>query len=176
MNKSMEELISENRPAINTLVGKKDLVGVEIGTQEGYHAINMLRRLDIKKLYLVDPYISYPSSQKDNSSLMDIDKMIKAKEESIEILKEFGNVERIFKTSELASIVVTEPLDFVYIDGDHRREMVREDIVLWFPKIKAGGLIAGHDFKLGEQGVIKAVYESFGDWFKKDGWDWWRIR
>ena len=36
-------------------------------------------------------------------------------------------------------------LDFVYLDGNHEEPFVTEDINLWWPKIKSGGLLAGHD-------------------------------
>ena len=36
--------------------------------------------------------------------------------------------------------------DFVYIDGDHRYEYVKEDLAMWFPKVKIGGVFAGHDY------------------------------
>ena len=41
------------------LKGKKDLIGVEIGVFEADHALSLLENLDIKKLYLVDPYEMY---------------------------------------------------------------------------------------------------------------------
>lgn len=37
-------------------------------------------------------------------------------------------------------------LDLVYIDGNHAYDWVKEDIELWWPKIKKGGTIAGHDY------------------------------
>lgn len=37
-------------------------------------------------------------------------------------------------------------LDFVYLDGDHRGEQVEKDLTLWWPKVKPGGILAGHDF------------------------------
>jgi predicted O-methyltransferase YrrM len=36
-------------------------------------------------------------------------------------------------------------LDFVFLDGDHGEYGVRADIVAWIPKIKAGGMLLGHD-------------------------------
>ena len=175
MSKSSEELIAENRPAIDTLVGKKNLIGVEIGTDKGYHALNMIGRLNIKKLYLVDPYICYPASNSNSLEIEDESKAAKLREESAQNLYGHNNIERLLITSEEAASYVNVPLDFVYIDGDHRYEMVLKDIRLWYPKVKIGGLVAGHDFKLEEKGVINAVFQSFGDWFKKDGWDWWVI-
>ena len=36
--------------------------------------------------------------------------------------------------------------DFVYIDGDHSGESVARDIKQYFPKVKPGGYIGGHDY------------------------------
>lgn len=36
-------------------------------------------------------------------------------------------------------------LDFVYLDGDHRREAVALDLRLWWPKVRRNGVLAGHD-------------------------------
>lgn len=37
-------------------------------------------------------------------------------------------------------------LDFVYIDADHSYAGCRGDIVAWAHKVKAGGILAGHDY------------------------------
>lgn len=37
-------------------------------------------------------------------------------------------------------------LDFVFIDADHRYEYVKKDILAYLPKVKTGGIIAGHDY------------------------------
>jgi predicted O-methyltransferase YrrM len=52
-------------------------------------------------------------------------------------------------------------LDFVMIDADHSYEGVRSDIDAWLPKLKVGGILAGHDFAHYFPGVIRAVLESF---------------
>lgn len=48
-------------------------------------------------------------------------------------------------------------LDAAFIDADHREEFVKADIKAWLPKIKSGGILAGHDAD--EAGVAKAVVE-----------------
>jgi predicted O-methyltransferase YrrM len=48
-------------------------------------------------------------------------------------------------------------LDFVFIDADHRYLAVHADIRAWLPKLKPGGVLAGHDFKA--DGVRRAVRE-----------------
>jgi len=57
--------------------------------------------------------------------------------------------------------------DFVYIDADHTFEGCYKDIVDWYPKVKKGGVLCGHDYvakshrtRYGERlnfGVIEAV-------------------
>lgn len=37
-------------------------------------------------------------------------------------------------------------LDFVWIDADHGAEAVYRDLCAWWPKVKPGGLLAGHDW------------------------------
>lgn len=51
-----------------------------------------------------------------------------------------------------------ESLDFVMIDGDHRYESVVKDIYNWFPKVKIGGILSGHDF-----GTIESVRIAVAD-------------
>ena len=36
--------------------------------------------------------------------------------------------------------------DWVYLDADHTLESVRRDIHLWWPKVKIGGFLCGHDY------------------------------
>ena len=55
-------------------------------------------------------------------------------------------------------------LDFVFIDGSHEYEDVKEDIKAWLPKIKPGGVLAGHDYYVDgpdwKPGVKRAVNEE----------------
>jgi len=54
-------------------------------------------------------------------------------------------------------------LDFVYIDGDHSYKGCRRDILAWAPKIKVGGVMAGHDYyNRPPFAVRRAVAETCG--------------
>jgi hypothetical protein len=55
-------------------------------------------------------------------------------------------------SGEAAKLFDDESLDFVYIDADHREEFVQQDILLWLPKVKKSGAIAGHDYGRGNEG------------------------
>ena len=48
--------------------------------------------------------------------------------------------------------------DFIMIDADHAYENVVADIQAWLPKVKAGGVMAGHDWNY--MGVTQAVLDS----------------
>ena len=52
-------------------------------------------------------------------------------------------------------------IDFVFIDANHEYDYVKKDIEAWFPKVKVGGIIAGHDYRNGWKDVDKAVNEFF---------------
>lgn len=51
-------------------------------------------------------------------------------------------------------------LDVIFIDMCHEYECIKEDIELWYPKLKDNGIIAGHDYP-SWPGVLKAVDEKF---------------
>lgn len=55
-----------------------------------------------------------------------------------------------------------EELDLVYIDAVHDYENLSQDIRDWYPKVKPGGFIGGHDYDPDKfPGVVRAVQEAF---------------
>lgn len=59
-------------------------------------------------------------------------------------------------TWDAANIFDDNSVDFIFIDAGHHYETVCKDILSWYPKLKSGKIIAGHDFGCG---VKKAVLE-----------------
>lgn len=55
--------------------------------------------------------------------------------------------------------------DWIYIDTNHTYETTRDELRLYAPKMKKGGIIAGHDYVTGNwittfrYGVVEAVHE-----------------
>lgn len=149
---------TDTRPSLETLVGKKNLIGAEIGVYNGDNARYILNILDIQKLYLVDrwdmlaQYIPLLHEYKNN--------------DKVELIKRYSN-EAVFYFKD-------ESLDFIYIDANHEYEYVVEDIKLWTPKVKIGGLIAGHDY-ISSPGVRKAVQETYKGFCQCEE-DWWVIK
>ena len=67
-------------------------------------------------------------------------------------------------------------IDFMMIDAGHTYEDVKDDINIWYNKIKPGGIIAGDDFATNVfPGVTQAVDEYFYNQVKfVEGWSWFR--
>ncbi|MHA2313470.1 MAG: class I SAM-dependent methyltransferase [Candidatus Thorarchaeota archaeon] len=63
-----------------------------------------------------------------------------------------------------ARYIASGCLDLVFIDALHDYEHVKQDIELWLPKVRAGGIICGDDYDHHRHpGVKQAVDEAFGD-------------
>ena len=71
-------------------------------------------------------------------------------------------------TNEASGLFKDESLDAVFIDADHSYEAVKLDIANWMPKVRKGGILAGHDYSSAWPGVIKAVDEMIPDAEKID--------
>jgi predicted O-methyltransferase YrrM len=135
-----------------------ELTGVELGVERGFNSLNILQTLSIKTLYCVDPYSEYLQgestvSQHKNKKYFDC---------AMDILWNYinrGQVKFILETSSSAIKDIPNGLDFVYIDANHSYANVKEDITLYYPKLKQGGVIGGDDYWAYYPGVARAVNE-----------------
>jgi hypothetical protein len=143
--------------------------GVEVGVQAGVHAAAFLKIWDGRRLNLVDMWDSRVES--DASSAVTREKM------SAQFYVDIANINgsairdlhrsncearlaadisrgraRIVKSESTtaAAKVKDGSLDFVYLDARHDFMGVVADIQAWWPKVKIGGVFAGHDFVDGE--------------------------
>ena len=82
---------------------------------------------------------------------------------AIEALSPYSDIVTLIKTDsvEAAKKFPTGYFDFIFIDACHEYEAVLEDIKAWYPKLKIGGIIAGHDYFEEYAGVSQAVNEFF---------------
>ncbi|WP_373237772.1 class I SAM-dependent methyltransferase [Cohaesibacter celericrescens] len=145
------------------LRGISGLVGAEIGVCGGEHSLSLLKTLKPEKLYCIDPYSMYTDYDEGRLHYgQDQAPLDQTEINAREMLSEFQKeVVWVRKLSADAADDIREKLDFVYIDGNHAEEFVAEDIQKYWPLIKSGGVMGGHDFYNGFQsehdGVINAV-------------------
>lgn len=125
-----------------------DGIGVEVGVQRGIFSECILRRSKLRVLYSVDTWATKIAGEKEYL-------------EARQRLEQFGTRSVMLRTTSLeaAKSFVVNTLDFVYIDADHSYESVRDDMAAWWPKVRGGGILAGHDYDSHTPGVIRAVDE-----------------
>lgn len=157
------------RPMIQFLhqhYGKRLLVGAEIGVAEGRNTKRILDSLNIRKLFLVDPYVALDHVN---------DFPVASKR-----LKKYAQVVFVKESSDDAVVMIPDGLDFVYIDGDHSYGQVKRDIEAYYGKVKVEGVLGGHDFDINHlDDVVKAVKEftaKNGFRLYRASADWWVIK
>ena len=157
----MNEYSYYNRPFIKFLkeyFKDKPITGIEIGVDQGVNSIQMMKNLNIKKLYCIDPYLLkpdiYPRSRIDNENTINSFNICKK-----DLYDKYNNIVFIKLISSRAIRFIKEDVDFLYIDGDHSYNIVKSDISLYIDRVKKGGIIAGDDYI--KTDVKRAVDEIF---------------
>jgi hypothetical protein len=158
---SKEEVIFNSfRPAI-AYIGEKlgqGLTGAEIGVYKGDNAEFILKLLEPTILYLIDPWNNFMDINS-NEIIGEIQYI-----QTQERLKMYGNKRLVKRTSlEASKLFDNKQLDFVYIDGDHSYRSIKQDLGLWYSKVKKGGILSGHDYHQTMEGVVLAVNEFCSD-------------
>ncbi len=140
---------------------------VEIGVAEGRFSESILKHSLISRLYSVDPWREFTSSDyidRNNLSQREQD----ARYECVcARLHPFGERSLILRTTSLDAAIEfpVGSLDLVYIDANHAYDAICKDLTAWWPTVRVGGLFAGHDYLNGERpgygtfGVRRAVDE-----------------
>jgi hypothetical protein len=171
---------------VELLKNRKHSVGAEIGVFEGDTTERLLRHLPkLKKFIWVDPFKHYPEHtatlrpKKPKFHDANFRKVERAFMNRVEIYKR--NIEVVgFKmfSYDAAEKIEDETLDFVFIDANHAYEYISGDIAAWFPKVKIGGIISGHDYNVKRKrfGVNRAVKTAFGENYQFYKHVWWHER
>ena len=121
-------------------------VGVEIGVFKGQFSKAILENWP-GTLYMVDPWRPLGDEYLDSSNHA---LHATAYQETMNAIHGFED--RAFMIRALSNQAVhlfaDNSLDYVYIDGNHAYDWVKEDLEIWWPKLKSGGIMAGHDYLL----------------------------
>lgn len=127
----------------------------EVGVWDGITSRYLLKTCPkLKKVICVDNYAS-------NNDYTTLERVHQAYYNA-EDLQSHEKVKFYNTNSKKASKQIkNNSLDIVFIDANHTYDSVKEDINLWLPKVKEGGILCGHDFRIKHFGTILAVYERF---------------
>lgn len=117
--------------------------GVEVGVAAGEYSEILCKANPQMKLSGIDPFRPY-RGYRDYTRPSTFAKLYG---DAKGRLAKFPNYEFIEQFSmDALKDFADESLDFVYIDANHQEPFVTQDIAQWYKKIKAGGIIAGHDY------------------------------
>jgi predicted O-methyltransferase YrrM len=119
-------------------------VGAEIGVEKGYYSETICQNNPGVKLYCVDvwePFPGYRDLENNKDADQNFSKAQKRlKPYNVEFVKEFS--------MDAVKHFPDNSLDFVYIDADHKYHAVVDDLFYWSKKVRVGGIISGHDYRL----------------------------
>lgn len=120
-------------------------VGIEIGVQQGWYSDIILQNSNLY-MYLLDSW-RYFDNYNDAANI-DNEKQLLRMAMTISLLRKHEGRHTVIRdTSKRGSkLFADEFFDFVYIDANHSYESVYEDLECWYPKVKKGGIFAGHDY------------------------------
>lgn len=158
------------RPAVDTIVKELGigLIGAEIGVNKGYNASYICHIIQPKMLHLIDPWNNFfdPAS----GEIIGEAQYLMANA----LLQQFNCCKIIRKTSaEAINEFDNESLDFVYIDADHSYNAVLSDLTIWYPKIKRGGILSGHDFQQVKEAIVEFSRKNRINKLHTQDQDWW---
>lgn len=159
------DLNMEKRDSLGVLLNRLGLVGdgAEVGVLRGEYSQRILSKWTGKKLYLVDcwehqddaVYIDSNNStdERHNYNLEVTKRNMAAYPGRYELIKDYSvEASRKFEDGSL---------DFVFIDARHDYDGVMEDLEAWYPKVRSGGVVSGHDVIPDEFKEMVKQYGSF---------------
>ena len=147
------------RQFVNILLNGSKIV--EVGSWKGkstaFLAVEIINSGKDIEIHAVDTWRGSPEHSGDpyiqNDTLYDL------------FLSNISPVSSVIRPVRKASIEAAKDyqdysVDVVFIDACHEYDCVKEDIAAWYPKVKSGGIISGHDYGDYCHNVVRAVNES----------------
>lgn len=131
---------------------------IEIGCAAGHNALDIFNSLNVKEFIAIDPYETAAKDYNDYTR----DRLVYMRKKAESQLKKFNHlIDRKKMLSDQAILEISGSYDFIYIDGDHSFSAVYQDIKNYYPLLKNGGVIAGHD--IDQQPVLEAFFKFISE-------------
>ena len=147
--------ILTNREKLLTILPKDGIVA-EIGVDKGDFSKKIFEITSPKNFHLVDSWDNVRYNKRKEEKLLQIFE---------DLIKERKVKVHIGQSTVISNHFNDNYFDWIYIDTSHSYMNTIEELNLYSKKIKQGGIIAGHDYIIGNwtdmirYGVIEAVYE-----------------
>lgn len=121
--------------------------GAELGVQRGIFAKHNLEKWPSCKEYLLVDVWRQQANYIDIANV-DNHQQEKIMATALHNVKPFASKTRICRdlTSKCVKLESDGHFDVVYVDARHNYKGAMEDMVKWWPKVRKGGVLAGHDY------------------------------
>jgi len=123
--------------------------GAEIGVNKGYFSEALCKANQVLLLVSIDIW-----------------QRLQIYDEAVERLKPYNCLPLRTESVKAAAMFADGSLDFVHIDANHAYPSIMEDMEAWEPKVRIGGIVSGHDYRVSDETpaaarceVVKAVDE-----------------
>lgn len=150
---------------LKALLHQKELYTLEIGVAQGDFSAAIIQYLEPYAHTMVDPWVVEDDENRSNWWVGSSQAQATSTYMKLNKLYEEGNHEviRNYSFESLLDFNIQEyEYELIYIDGDHHSEAVYLDLMLSWPLIPKGGILAGDDYnwvsqQTGQQEVKHAV-------------------
>lgn len=126
------------------LIESRALRAVEVGVYHGETSASWLSQIPQLEMLLVDPHLESMYTTLYLTEPLEDMKLLRRR-----MAPHIDSGRAVMLTApsvSAASWVSNSSLDLVFLDGDHTRQALADDIQAWAPKLRPGGIMAGHDY------------------------------
>lgn len=146
---------------------------LEVGVAYGFHALHLLTTNSLINYTGIDPYLagydSADSFSSDVAHVFDSEPQVAMDRLHDAVVArlstEFGDRSRVIRMDSVSASALfpNQSLDLIFIDGDHQYDSVLQDLNVWYPKLRSGGLLVGDDYAWPDvQGAVSAFSDQMG--------------
>jgi len=149
----------KQRTDLGHILEKEGLTrGAELGVQKGSFANKILSKWEQCNYYLLVDVWAPLENYEDIANVKKDDQDANMKTALDVTEKIFGDKVQFCRnfTSECVKTIPDESLDFIYVDARHDFLGVYTDLKEWWPKLKRGGIFAGHDYVTQDDGPSRS--------------------
>ena len=142
----------------------------EIGVFKGDFAKEIIKKVSLKDLFLVDIWSGdFGSGDKDGNNHIHITDMESIYLQLFHQAKDKNNIHIVrSKSVSFLKSCADNYFDCIYIDGDHSANAVYEDLKNAYRVIKDGGLLMGHDYHYTLGGDVVYAVNTFCQEFNQE--------
>lgn len=158
-------------PLVSRIAGRKELGvlfremefsrGAEIGVWRGEYSAYLCQTIPGLHLTCVDPWCQYGGyvDPKNQAARLEA-----AYVEACATLAPYNVDIKRMASNKAARLVPDGALDFCYVDSNHAKAYVLADLDAWVPKVRSGGIVAGHDYELVQRRKFLQVKAAVDEW------------